>query len=71
MYNNWFRFHVIDCVRHFDRFQNKEKEVGFLQMEKEIAENKLQDADDTIKELYRNLEKKEKRLRSLTEQLLR
>ncbi|XP_078322872.1 uncharacterized protein LOC111124238 [Crassostrea virginica] len=57
--------------KEMSTFQNKEKEVGFLQMEKEIAENKLQDADDTIKELYRNLEKKEKRLRSLTEQLLR
>ena len=48
-----------------------EKEVGLLLMEKEIAVNKLQDADDTIQKLNRNLEKKENRLRSLTEQLLR
>ena len=48
-----------------------EKEVGFLLMEKEIAVNKLQDADDMIQELHRNLEKKEHRIRSLTEQLLR
>lgn len=69
MYRNLF--HLIHCIRHFDRFQNMEKEVGFLLMEKEIAVNKLQDADDMIQELHRNLEKKEHRIRSLTEQLLR
>lgn len=69
MYGN--PFHLIHCIRHFDRFQNVEKEVSVLLMEKEIAVNKLQDADDTIQELRRNLEKRENRIRSLTEKLLK
>ncbi|XP_078325542.1 uncharacterized protein LOC111126599 isoform X2 [Crassostrea virginica] len=57
--------------KEISTFQNMEKDVSFLLMEKEIAVNKLQNADDTIQKLHRNLEKKEHRIRSLTEHLLR